>query len=305
MTSKRGLLARLLGRLRERNDPRAPRLSIAAGSDPLSPPPIFIVGCQRSGTSLVRRILDSHTRIACPPESKFLLPATAILRDTAAIRGLDSMGYDRAEVVAAVRRFAAAFFQGYASAGGKQRWADKTPNYVDCLDEIWELFGPDARFVLVIRNGVDVAHSLADRQRHYPAIDRQVELSGGSKPVGAARFWREQNEKIDAFRALHAEACFTLRYEELTDRPDEALQPLFRFLGEPWEPDVLNYDRYPHHAGIEDPDVRRKRAIEPNARASASWPADVRAAVRAACEPMLSRLGYGEDFDDDRVRVPG
>ena len=128
---------------------------------------------------------------------------------------------------------------------------------------------------------MDVAHSLADPQRHYPAIDRQVELSGGSKPVGAARFWREQNEKIDAFRALHAEACFTLRYEELTDRPDEALQPLFRFLGEPWEPDVLNYDRYPHHAGIEDPEVRRKRAIEPNTRASASWPEDVRAAVRA------------------------
>lgn len=304
MSSQRGLLARMVGRLRERRDPRAPRLGAPADIVSTSPPPIFVIGCQRSGTSLVRRILDSHSNIACPPESKFLLPLTTILRDATALHGLDSMGYSREDVVESLRRFISAFFQGYASARGKGRWADKTPNYVDCLPELWELFGPEARFVLVVRNGLDVAASLSDRHRRYPAIDRHVKISGGSRPIGAALFWREQNERIDGFRALHPEACFLLRYEELTRRPEAALEPLFRFLEEPWEPEVLNFDRHVHHAGIEDPDVRRRRRIEPNAGSSRAWPPDLLADVRLACEPMFSALGYDQDASSSYDRAP-
>ena len=301
MSSKRGLVARIFGRLRERVDPRAPRLGVPSDIDPTSPPPIFVIGCQRSGTSLVRRILDSHTSIACPPESKFVLPVTTILRDATALQGLDSMGYSREDVVASLRRFITAFFHGYASARGKKRWADKTPNYVDCLPEIWDLFGPQARFVLVVRNGLDVAFSLSDPHRHYPAIDHHVQLSGGSRPIGAGLFWREQNAKIDRFRVLHPESCFLLRYEELTREPEATLQALFRFLDEPWEPEVVDYDRQPHHAGIEDPDVRRRRRIEPNIGSSTSWPVELLAEVRMACEPMFSMLGYGADETYDTV----
>jgi hypothetical protein len=213
------------------------------------------------------------------------------------------MGYSREDVVASLRRFIATFFHGYASARGKQRWADKTPNYVDCLPELWELFGPEARFILVVRNGLDVAASLSDPHRHYPVIDRHVQISGGSRPIGAGLFWREQNEKIDRFRVLHPSACVLLRYEELTRQPGAALKPLFRFLGEPWEPEVVNYDRQPHHAGIEDPDVRRKRRIEPNIGSSRSWPPDLVADVRVACEPMFSALGYGEHGSFDTARA--
>jgi len=292
----RSLVTRLAGRVRQRESPPAPRLAAptAAGTGEPRVPAIFVIGCQRSGTSLVRRILDSHSRIACPPESRFILPVVSMLRDTAALRGLSGMGYERDAVTESLGAFVASFFQQYAKARAKPRWADKTPQYVDCLPELWELFGPEAKFVVVIRHGMDVARSLADPNRHYPAIDAWVAEAGGDVPVGAARFWAERSDRIEAFREHHADACHVLRYEDLTVDPEPALRPMFEFLGEPWEPDVVDFDRFPHHGGgFEDPDVRRRRAIEPNSERWREWPEDVQDRVRAACSPMLERLGYG------------
>jgi hypothetical protein len=251
-----------------------------------------VIGCQRSGTSLVRRILDSHSRIACPPESRFLLPLTEILRREGYLRGLASMGYGRAEVASSLAAFAGALFGQYAAAQGKVRWADKTPQYVECLDGLWEMFGPEARFILIVRHGLDVAYSLSDANRHYPAIDGDVERAGGNVPVGSARFWARQNETIEAFRTARPDACIRIRYEDVTSDPEGTLRPVFEFVGEEWEPSVLDYDRVPHHAGLEDPDVRRRRTIEPNSGRYLSWPPEVRRTVRAACEPTLSMLGY-------------
>jgi hypothetical protein len=236
--------------------------------------------------------LDSHPRIACPPESKFLLPLTDLLRDEASMRGLASMGYDREDVVRTVAAFASRFFEGYAAAAGKARWADKTPNYVDRLPELWELFGPGSRYVLIVRDGLDVVFSLADSGRQYPAIGRYVERADGDRRIGAAHFWRDQNRRIEAFRLEHPDATHVVRYEELTTDPERVLRSMFGFLGEGWDPRVLDYQRFPHHAGFEDPDVRTRERIEPNSGRWRAWSPDERRRVAEACEPMLSRLGY-------------
>jgi protein-tyrosine sulfotransferase len=294
---------RLVARVTRSRDPEAPRLSAFVGASVGSAPPIFVVGCHRSGTSLLRRILDSHPNIACPPESKFLLPLTDLLRDDASMRGLSSMGYARDDVVRGMAAFASRFFEGYASASGKRRWADKTPNYVDRLPELWELFGPEARFVIIVRNGLDVVFSLVDAGRHYPAIDAHVERAGGDRRIGAAEFWRDQNQRIDAFRLEHPDASHALRYEELTTDTEGVLRSMFDFLAEPWDPRVLDYQRLPHHVGFEDPDVRARQRIEPNSGRFLAWPPEERRRVSEACEPMLSRLGY-TDREPAAIRDP-
>jgi protein-tyrosine sulfotransferase len=288
----RSFLSRVLGRLRERKGRRAPRLGPPTGRAE-GPPPIFIIGCHRSGTSLLRRILDSHSRIACPPESKFVLPAVQVLRDDQSMAALDSMGFGRAEVVASLAGFVRGFFDGYAEARGKARWADKTPNYVDCLPELWEMFGPEARFLLIYRHGLDVAHSLADPHREFRAVRESMDRWGGTPPVAAGRYWTNQMEKIEAFRGDHPDASRVIRYEELTSDPTAVLRPMFEWLGEPWEPAVMEYGRFPHDAGFEDPDVRRRKRIVSNSGKYRSWPPDVQREVREVCEPLLSRLGYG------------
>lgn len=283
-------LRRFAGRLRS-TDPKAPPIAVTPSAGERMPA-IFLVGCQRSGTSLLRRIVDSHPRIACPPETTFILPLVQVLHDRRSARGFDAMGYRPEAVTEALAGFVATFFEGYAAAQGKPRWADKTPHYVDCLDDLWALFGPQARFVTIVRDGMDVAYSLADPKRFYPAIIRSVEEAGGDAPVGAGRFWAQQTRKILDFEAAHPDACHRIAYEDLTTDPEGTLAPMFAFLGEPWDPVVLDFASVPHHAGIEDPEVARRNRIEPNSGKHRTWPPDVRERVRAACEPVLSELGY-------------
>jgi hypothetical protein len=286
-------LGRVLRRLLPGSDRTAPRLLVAlSGRPPSEAAPIFIVGCHRSGTSLLRRIIDSHSLIACPPESKFVLPLVRVLRDDQAMRALASMGYERDAFVESLGRYIDSFFLGYATVKGKPRWADKTPNYVDCLPELWEMFGPSARFVLLVRHGLDVAYSLAGGHRRYPAIAEQVEQAGGDRPIGAARFWRDQNAKLDGFRHEYPDACFMLRYEDVTADPIPILHKLFSFLDEPWEPDVIHHERFPHDAGIEDPEARRSKGIGRRVGASAAWPQELRDKLVSEMKPILETLGY-------------
>jgi protein-tyrosine sulfotransferase len=283
-------LRRLLGNLRS-PDPKAPPIATPAVNRDGSPA-IFLIGCQRSGTSLLRRIVDSHPSVACPPETSFILPLARLLHDERSARGFEAMGFAQDSVVQALASFIASFYEGYAAAQHKPRWADKTPHYVDCLDDLWTLFGPTVRFVVIVRNGLDVAYSLADPRRHYPAIDAAVESAGGDVPIGAGRFWSTQNRKILNFTAAHPEACVRITYEDLTRDPEPTLQSVFSFLGVAWDPIVLDYASVEHHAGIEDPDVKRTTRIVENSGKSLAWPAEIRSKVREACEPELSELGY-------------
>ena len=201
------------------------------------------------------------------------------------------MGFERSKVSASLAQFVDGFFTTYARAQGKPRWADKTPHYVDCLPQIAELF-PHARFVVLLRHGLDVAFSLANPHWHYPAIDPYVEKASGNKPVGAGLYWVERSERIESFYQANPDKCYRIRYEELTSDPERSLRPLFAFLEEAWEPEVMQYDQFPHHSGYGDAEVRRHRRIKQNSQKYLEWPVEVQKKVREVCAPMLVRLGY-------------
>jgi hypothetical protein len=214
-----------------------------------------------------------------------------VLRDRKAIAGFDAMGYDRDQVVAAMAGFIRTFFDGYAASQGKRRWAEKTPNYVDCLPELWELF-PKAQFLVILRHGLDVAISMADPHRHYPAIDEYMPGADGNALIAGGLFWTDKSQKIERFCAAHRDACFRLRYEDLTNDPESTLKPTFEFLNERWEPDVIDYTRFTHHDGFGDADVRRRRGIVANSGRYKALSPELQKALREVCGPMLTRLGY-------------
>ncbi len=251
--------------------------------------PIFILGCQRSGTSLLRRIIDSHSRIACPPESGFLVQLAKVFEVQRSIECLETMGYDKTNVLERMSLFARYFFEEYARRKGKPRWADKTPHYINHVETIDLMFNGNVKYIGLIRNGMDVAFSLCEYDWGIlrPYID-----DGLSKAEAAMEFWRDQNEKLISFSKQVMDRFYFLKFEELTENPKEALSPLFRFLGEPWEEGVLDYHRFEHDPGVEDPKIGRRQKIEINSGNYRNWPRELQERLYSAGQPMMANFEY-------------
>jgi len=271
---------------------RTKRVIVVPERRPTGETPFFIVGVHRSGTTLLRLIVDSHPRLACPPESFFLVPLAGLLRDAKAVEGLKAMGFTEDHVLARTREYASYFFEMYAASRGKVRWADKTPSYIDCLDFIEALYGPDCRYVLVFRHGLDSACSTAGVGPRELAP--HVEACGGDLYAGAARYWAAQCEKMLTFRDRHPERCFEVRYEDLAAEPEPVLRGMFEFVGEAWDPQVLRFHEQPHDrwTGLEDRTASQARGFVPNVGRYRDQPPEVVRRMVEQAGPMLERLGY-------------
>src|SRR5688500_1921999 len=188
---------------------------------PEEAPPFFIVGSARSGTTLLRLMLNAHRDVAVPPESRFI---TEIQHRDGSIRAddlLSALGsHKRFQTwdlpLEAVRDeidrdpvpFAdgiAATYRVYARVHGKTRWGDKTPRYVEHIPFIAELF-PQARFIHLIRDGRNVALSYAN-------------VPFGPKNVAkAAALWGSRVAKCcHDGRALGGGRYLEIRYEDLVE----------------------------------------------------------------------------------------
>ena len=287
-------MATLLDRIRRkiRRLAALPRSAVVYSSDgrrPSGGPPIFIVGCMRSGTTLMRQVLDSHSRIACPGETWFLIGLLEQLRNGFFVKGLEALGVYREEAVANIRAFVLNYFERFLYREGKARWADKTPGYVEFCPEILEVLG-DVRFVFLLRHGMDVANSMQDR----PWFGL-IEPEGPPDPVrrleAAARWWIKANDSFEAFRSKHPSLCHVVRYEDLTTKPEPVIRGVLEFLGEPWEPAILNYQAFPHSGGG-DHDTATRDRIAPNSGNYRTWPAEHQRVIGELLAPHLKRYGY-------------
>jgi len=252
-------------------------------------PPIFILGCQRSGSSLLRRILDSHTNIACPPESSFFVQLAGVCEVKRALQGLLNMGFAEEDVLEQMRDFTVHFFERYALSKGKRRWADKTPHYLNHAETIDGMFQGEVLYIGIVRHGLDVAYSLCDYNWGIltPYMD-----NGTEKPVAAIRFWRDQNLKLLNFQQKVTNRFYMVRYEELTELPEKVLRPMFDFLDETWEENVLQYNSFQHDSGFEDEKVSTRSSIVVNSGKFHEWPPELQKRLFLEGEEMLTRLNY-------------
>jgi protein-tyrosine sulfotransferase len=199
--------------------------------------PIVLGGCGRSGTTLLRMMLDSHRRICCGPESS-VFRRRAVDPDALASR----FGFEPAAVRALYEAsssrpaFIEAFAQYCMRQAGKVRWAEKTPRNISRLSVIFGSF-PEARFVHVLRDGRDVACSLRTHPRHEVVDGRLVALDTWKPIAGGARRWVRD---IESSRKWWGDPRFhTVRYEDLVLDPRPVLERLMAFVGEDWDEAML------------------------------------------------------------------
>lgn len=274
----------------------------------MSSPFPFIVGCGRSGTTLVRAILNAHPKLAVPGESYFVVwlgrrrrryelaggfDRAAFVADLTAQAwfrrwGLSGEQVHEALAAAGPDTFAGAVravFGAYARHQGKERYGDKTPIYVQHLPLIAELL-PEAVFVHVVRDGRNVALSLLDAGWGPQAWEH------------AALHWRLQvRQGRAAGRALGADRYREIRYEDLLDDPEGEVRALCRFLDLEFDGAMLRYfegaasllraEPHPHeHENLRLPPTKGLR----------DWRTTVSAAEVARFEALagdlLGELGY-------------
>jgi len=242
---------------------------------------VFVVGCQRSGTTLLRMMLDSHPQLCSPDESGMLLDLQRLI--TSRWSHLKTFGLTINQVLEKIREFFLSFHHNYCLATGKPQWVDKTPSYVKILPFIEMLF-PSCKIIHIIRDGRDVAASF--RQKW-----------------GLRGFFRCLHEWPECMRKGQAAGSqmrktqyLEIRYESLVEDPRQTMQRVIRFLGLEWDEAVLAHHSRPHvttrHPGWERP-------LKPlDQRSVGSWQSRLRwqerALVSLAFHSLLQDLGYIE-----------
>lgn len=253
------------------------------------------MGVYRSGTTLLRFILDSHPHIAVPPESNFLSGLAELWHNEWYRKGLAGVGVDEDGLRARLRDFAGGMFDDYALAKGKQRWFDKTPSYVDILDTLDALFGADCRYVMLYRHGLDVATSMTRMQQgdvNRGPGKRYAQLYPDSVRLCNVAYWAEHCGKMLAFEASHPGQCFRLVYEQFASEPSRYLPPLFEFLREPWDPAVLRFSEQAHDFGLQDDKILETPMFRPNTHTWQEWPPSELQRAEAVIAPVMLKLGY-------------
>jgi hypothetical protein len=205
---------------------------------------IVILGMPRSGTTLLRRLLDAHPAICCPPETNLLSAAARFLREEAfaggvaigVLSGLSFAGIAEQVVVARLRELVFGFLQDICRQRRKTRWAEKTAFNMFHLDQIEQLCSGSCRFLCLIRHPLDVVCSikeLTDKMEMYVA-ELHTYIRQYPAPLEAfAHAWVEMHARLRRFVSDHPDDCLMLKYEDLVHHPAEELQRVFAFLGEP------------------------------------------------------------------------
>ncbi|MBA9005621.1 sulfotransferase family protein [Thermomonospora cellulosilytica] len=276
---------------------------------PTNDRPIFVVGCPRSGTTLLQLMLHAHPQIAIPPETRFLLAAyeertgfgdlaDPANRETLARWITDrrktrfgDLGLDAQkvidEIVAGPGTLGSALgivFRAYARRFDKPRWGDKRPGYFQYIPVLLRLF-PDAQIVHLIRDGRDCVASL--KEMPWYKLDSYHALSTWIEAIDAGR---------RAARLLGPDSYHELRYEDLVDDPEHQLRRLCEFLGVEYGPQMAEPSAVAPEAVPSRKVWHRRTHERVSAARSGTWVRRLAPWEVALCEAEAGRhlrsLGY-------------
>ena len=283
--------------------------------------PVFIVGCDRSGTTLLRLMLTQSNVLHIPNESKF-----SQLFDSKEDYGDYNQNFQRAFFVRDLQKNKAtaktytfpifnlavdtalevleqaaptdffgaidALFSASARKHGKQRWGDKTPRHINEMPLLAKGY-PQAKFVHVIRDGRDVAVSI------YKAgwIGTLAEIS---------RYWCKQVEEGQSYgQTLGDDRYYEIRYEKLVLNPEIELEKLCKWLKIDYTSRMLEYYR-----DIESEIPQQHKSLfELNRKPLESsriyaWKQTLKVAEIADIESIQSELLINLGYDLSGKRIP-
>jgi hypothetical protein len=202
--------------------------------------PVFVLCMGRSGSTLLRFLLDAHPELACPPETS--LPALcgqlAVVwsliegaplsaeRDAAPPRVPDA-------AVAGIRRMLDEMTGSYLARRDKRVFCDKSLGSARNADLLTQIY-PGARFLCLYRHPMDVIRSGIDAcpwGLNGYGFDQYIVGSPGNAVLALARYWLDNATLINHVEQAQPERCHRIRYEDLVEDPEEVMQKVYEFIG--------------------------------------------------------------------------
>lgn len=216
--------------------------------------PIFIIGTERSGSNLLRLILNSHSAIAVPHPphilkyfSQFaenygdLRQHKNLKRLTDDILGLLAvhiypwdLQLQAEEIMAGapspdVIGIFYSIYNAYQKHCGKRRWACKSTFMIHHLAKIVETC-PEAKFLWLVRDPRDVAAS------------SRKSIFSPFHPYFTVQLWRAQQLLgLHFYEGQGADRCCLVRYEDLIGDPEGTVRKICSFIHEEYEPAMLQF----------------------------------------------------------------
>ena len=287
-------------------------------------PYVFIVGCPRSGTTLLQRMVNEHSETAITSESRWIaecfeerrgltpdgMVTPELISHLLANPRFERMHIGREKLLTLIQdsgavsysSFVTGIFDLYGTRKGKALVGNKTPAYVRKLDLLSTLW-PKARFVHLIRDGRDVCLSVANWPKVYQADKPGSYTTWGEDPVSTTGLWWELNVRLgrQVGQSLEAGSYHEVRYESLVSHPRKELRSLCAFLGLRFDDAML---RFQEGNTKSDPSLSAKRAWRPITSGLRDWrsqmPAEDVERFEAAAGELLDELGYPRAFPRQR-----
>jgi Sulfotransferase family len=277
-------------------------------------PYVFIVGCPRSGTTLLRRMIDAHRQIAITRETHWIakrfekrqgvtphgLVTPELLSWLLSDEKFTRMGIGKDELEGLVAgeepvsysTFVTGVFDLYGKGQGKRLVGDKVPGYVRRIPTLHALW-PKAKFVHIIRDGRDVSLSAINWSRAYKLARRYSTWT--EDPTTTAAVWWEWHVRLgrEDGGSLAPKLYHEVRYEALVSEPAKTCEKLCSFLDLPYDDAMLKF-----HEGREkaDPNLDAKKGWRPLTPGLRKWseqmPAEDLERFEAAAGDLLEELGY-------------
>jgi hypothetical protein len=198
--------------------------------------PTFVLCTLRSGSTLLRVILDSHSQLHAPHEIHLRYISVGLDKKWSE-RSMREMGLDEQGLQYLLWD---RILDRELASSGKPRLVTKTPNDVFIADKIRECW-PDSQFVFLLRHPAMIARSRAKLLDKDADPDANVEL--------IRRYCEALEQARQTYDGLE------IRYEDLTRDPRDATQRICEYLDVPWEEQMLDYGRFEHgrfRAGLGD-----------------------------------------------------
>jgi Sulfotransferase family len=210
--------------------------------------PVFVLCTGRSGSTLLRLVLDAHPELGCPPELKLpevVSRLTTLWSQMEALPlqagGNGASGIPEA-ALAGIRHTTDLIVGPYLARRGKRRYCDKnlgTELYADALLSVF----PDAKFICLHRHPMDMIASGIEAcpwgLANY-GFEPYVAGAPGNSVLALSRYWADHTNAILAVEDRYPARCHRVRYEDLVDDPETVADAIYEFLGLPSVDDVAS-----------------------------------------------------------------